>query len=66
MSAALNRKLHQARERLQGGDAAGAQALCKEILAHAPRNPDALCLLGITYLMAGHARDAPTDACSVR
>ena len=58
MSAALNRKLHQARERLQGGDAAGAQALCKEILAHAPRNPDALCLLGITYLMAGHARDA--------
>jgi predicted O-linked N-acetylglucosamine transferase (SPINDLY family) len=58
VSAALNRKLSQAHERLQRGDAAGAQHLCKEVLQSAPRNPDALCLLGMTHLMAGHARDA--------
>ncbi len=58
MSAALNRKLSQAHKRLQAGDAAGAQVLCREVLARAPRNPDALSLLGITHLMTGHARDA--------
>ena len=56
MSAALIRKLAQARERLQAGDAAGAQLLCEEVLQRAPRNPDALCLLGITRLMRGQAR----------
>ena len=58
MSAALNRKLTQARERLQAGDAAGAQALCQEVLQRAPRNPDALYLLGVTHLMTGQARAA--------
>ena len=58
MSAALKRKLGQAHERLQAGDAAGAQLLCQEILQRAPRNPDALVLLAITLLMAGRAHDA--------
>jgi len=58
MSAALQRKLGQAHERLQAGDAAGAQALCQEVLQRAPRNPDALVLLAVTLLIAGRARDA--------
>ena len=58
MSAGLIRKLGQARERLQQGDVAGAQFLCDEILRDAPRNPDALHLLGVTYLMAGRPHDA--------
>jgi protein O-GlcNAc transferase len=52
------RKLTQAQERLREGDVAGAQFLCQEVLARAPRNPDALLLLGITHLMTGRARDA--------
>ncbi len=58
MSAVLIRKLSQAQERLQAGDAAGAQRLCEEVLARAPRNPDALCLLGISLLMTARPRDA--------
>jgi protein O-GlcNAc transferase len=58
MSAALQRKLSQAQQRLQEGDAAGAQRLCQEILQRAPRNPDALSLFAITLLMAGRANDA--------
>ena len=58
MSAALIRKLGQAQERLRSGDADGARLLCREVLQRAPRNPDALCLLGITHLMTGHAREA--------
>ena len=58
MSAVLIRKLSQAQERLQAGDAAAAQRLCEEVLARAPRNPDALCLLGITLLMTARPRDA--------
>ncbi|MEO8441684.1 MAG: tetratricopeptide repeat protein [Betaproteobacteria bacterium] len=60
MSAALQRKLGQAHERLRAGDAAGAQHLCREVLQRAPRNPDALVLLAVTLLMAGRARDAIT------
>src|SRR5258706_9668072 len=60
MSAALQRKLSQAHERLRAGDAAGAQYLCREVLQRAPRNPDALVLLAVTLLMAGRARDALT------
>ena len=60
MSASLNRKLTQARERVQAGDAATAQSLCREVLQRAPRNPDALCLLGISHLMQGQAREAAT------
>ena len=58
MSAVLIRKLNQAQEHVQAGDANGARALCQEVLARAPRNPDALCLLGVTYLMNGHASEA--------
>ena len=58
MSAVLIRKLSQVRERLQAGDAAGAQRLCQEVLARAPHNPDALCLLGITLLMSARPREA--------
>ncbi len=58
MSSSLIRKLAQAQERLQAGDAAGAQVLCQEVLARAPRNPDALTLFGVIHLITGHARDA--------
>ena len=58
MSAALNRKLGQAHERLQAGDAAGAQLICQDVLQRAPRNPDALVLFAITLLMTGRANDA--------
>jgi protein O-GlcNAc transferase len=53
MSALLQRKLSAAQERLRAGDLAGAQAACNEVLARAPRNPDALSLLAISHLMAG-------------
>ena len=58
MSAALTRKLGDARARLQAGDAAGARSLCMEVLQRAPRNPDALCLLGLVNLLAGQPRQA--------
>ncbi len=59
MSASTDRKLEQAQERLQQGDIAGAQFLCEQVLQHAPRNPEALFLLGISNLMIPErARDA--------
>ena len=58
MSATLLRKLELARDRLRAGDVAGAQSLCKDLLARAPRNPDILCLSGITELAGGHPRAA--------
>ena len=58
MSAALIRKLSQAQERLHHGDVAGAQFLCEEVLQRAPRNPDALYVLGLTHLITGRAREA--------
>lgn len=58
MSAALQRKLSQAQQRLQEGDAAAAQRLVQEVLQRAPRNPDALVLFAITLLMAGRAHEA--------
>jgi len=58
VSASLSRKLKQAHDRLREGDAAGAEFLCEEVLQRAPRNPDALCLLGLTRLATGRARDA--------
>src|SRR4051794_35436014 len=51
-------KLEQAQEHLRNGDAARARSLCKQILLRAPRNPDALCLLGMTHLMDGSPRAA--------
>lgn len=58
MPASVVRQLEQARERLQGGNVAGAQLLCEQVLQRAPRNGEALCLLGISCLIEGRARDA--------
>lgn len=61
MSASLNHKLRNARALLQSGDVAGARAVSAEILARAPRNPEALTLRGITSLMSGAAADGVQD-----
>ncbi len=58
MSSLSVRKLKQAQERLHRGDIAGAQLLCEQVLERAPRNPDALCLLGCARLMSGQVREA--------
>jgi len=58
MPAPVVRLLEQAQERLQGGDVAGAQLLCEQALQRAPRDSEALCLLGIICLIEGRARDA--------
>ena len=58
MSAFSVHKLKQAQERLHRGDVVGAQALCAQVLERAPRNPDALCLLGCARLMSGQPREA--------
>ena len=58
MSAFSVHKLRQAQERLHSGDIAGAQVLCEQALERAPRNPDALCLLGCIRLMSGQPRAA--------
>jgi predicted O-linked N-acetylglucosamine transferase (SPINDLY family) len=61
LSAILNNKLRTARALLQNGDATAAGALCAEILAKAPRNPEALALRGIVNIMAGAFADAAND-----
>ena len=58
MSAFAARKLEQAQERLQQGDIAGAQVVCEQVLQRSPHQPEALFLLGISYLITGRARDA--------
>src|SRR6185436_2110897 len=58
MSASLNKKLKQAREHLERGDVARARLLCEDLLRQAPRNPDALFLLGVATLAEGRASDA--------
>jgi predicted O-linked N-acetylglucosamine transferase (SPINDLY family) len=58
VSAFALRKLRQAQELLQRGDATTARRLCEEVLQRAPRNPEALCLLGIAQLAAGDAARA--------
>jgi protein O-GlcNAc transferase len=58
VSAFANRKLKQAQEFLQSGNLAAAQRLCEEVVERAPRNPEALCLLGIARLFAGDAGQA--------
>lgn len=58
MSASVQRKLKLAHQSLGRGDAAAAAALCEEVLARAPRNPDALWLLGTAALMEGRAQAA--------
>jgi predicted O-linked N-acetylglucosamine transferase (SPINDLY family) len=58
MSALSARKLKQVQERLQAGDFAGAEFHCEEVLKQAPRNPEALYLLGISRIALGKVRDA--------
>jgi len=58
MPAALQRKLREALGRFQAGDLPGAERLCREILAHAPRNPEALHLMGMARLAAGSPGEA--------
>ena len=58
MSASFSQKLNQAWDRLQQGDAAGAQFLCRDILRDDPRNPEALYLLGAVQLMNNLPQDA--------
>ena len=58
MAAALIRKLEQAEQRLRNGDAPGARSLVEQVLRSAPRNPQALFLLGISHLSMG----APSNA----
>jgi protein O-GlcNAc transferase len=58
VSSFINRKLKQAQELLQSGNLAAARRLCEELVEHAPRNPEALCLLGIARLVAGDAGEA--------
>jgi predicted O-linked N-acetylglucosamine transferase (SPINDLY family) len=58
MSSAVLRKLHQAFERLQTGEVDAAAAICADVLRRAPRNPDALWLLGTARLMANRVDDA--------
>ena len=50
--------LRRAFERFNARDLEGAARLCGEILKQAPRNPDALHLLGVMRLMNGDARAA--------
>jgi predicted O-linked N-acetylglucosamine transferase (SPINDLY family) len=52
-SLSASRKLKQAQERLQSGDAAGARFLCDLVLQQAPRNPQALTLLAMSHLLSG-------------
>lgn len=58
MSASLNHKLRNARHLLQNGNAPAALALCSEVLGQAPRNPEALTMMGIAALMSGASREA--------
>jgi predicted O-linked N-acetylglucosamine transferase (SPINDLY family) len=58
MSAAVLRKLEQAHRQLQNGDVDAAAALCEDVLRRAPRNPDALWLLGTARLMVDRVQEA--------
>ncbi len=61
MSASLNNRLNKARRHLHDGDVAAALALCSEVLAKAPHNPDALMLRGIAALMNQRPAEAAAD-----
>lgn len=58
MSASVQRKLKLAHQSLGSGDVAAAARLCEEVLERAPRNPEALWLLGTAALMQGRAQAA--------
>lgn len=46
-------KLQQAHDKLESGDLSGAAGLCEDVLERAPRNPDALWLLGTVHVISG-------------
>lgn len=54
----MDRVLRQAEEHFRAGDPARAEALCHDVLARAPGNPDALRLLGILHLEGGRAAES--------
>jgi len=58
MSKELPEKLQAAFGRFQAQDLAGAERLCREVLQDAPRDPNALHLLGMLRLSAGSASEA--------
>jgi len=58
MSDPIQDKLQQAHGRFNARDLAGTERLCSEILNSAPRNPDALHLLGVVRLVSGNAAAA--------
>jgi predicted O-linked N-acetylglucosamine transferase (SPINDLY family) len=58
MSTVLFRQLRQAEKCLHAGDAAAATALCEHVLRKAPRNPEALYLLGAAQLSQNRATEA--------
>lgn len=58
MSASVQRKLQQAHLQLQNGNIDSAAALSAEVLQRAPRNPDALWLLGTAHLMSNRLDEA--------
>ncbi|HYC47590.1 MAG TPA: tetratricopeptide repeat protein [Burkholderiales bacterium] len=60
MSAAVTRKLELAHRQLRGGDADAAASACEDVLKRAPRNPEALWLLGTAHLMRDRADEAVT------
>ncbi len=60
VSSSLSRHLQQAEKHLHQGDAIAAQAVCEQVLRKAPRNPDALFLLGIAHLSQNRPADGVT------
>jgi len=58
LSAFVSRKLKQAQELLERGDPSAARQLCEQALERAPRNPEALCTMGITLLASGDVERA--------
>lgn len=54
----LDRTLQQAADCFNAGDYPQAEALCQRVLKRAPRNPDALHLMGILRLSGGRAGEA--------
>jgi cytochrome c-type biogenesis protein CcmH/NrfG len=58
MSASVQRKLQQAHLKLQAGEVETAAALSAEVLQRAPRNPQALWLLGTARLMGNRLDEA--------
>ena len=51
-------EIADATARHQRGDAAGAESICRRVLASSPQQPDALYLLGLIELDRGHCEQA--------